>query len=44
MFDRHLSCLITEFHLVIFPTCCHLFVVGGLRTSVIRIAMLAGVL
>jgi len=25
------------------PVCCHLFVVGGLRASVIRIAMLAGV-
>jgi len=25
------------------PACCHLFVVGGLSTSVTRIAMLAGV-
>jgi len=30
-------------YIYIHPVCCHLFVVGGLSTSMTRIAMLAGV-
>jgi len=40
-FLNHLS--LGPFSMLNIPVCCHLFVVGGLRTSVTQIAMLAGV-
>jgi len=39
--DIDVNCII--YLSIIPPACCHLFVVGGLRTSMTWIAMLAGV-